>query len=54
MLKCASNMFHIALCLHLQVITVTGAVGSGFVCYLIPVVNHFLLYFGSVTSCCPF
>ena len=31
---------------RLQVITVTGAVGSGFVCYLIPVVNHFMLYFG--------
>ena len=42
-----------ALCPRLQVITVTGAVGSGFVCYLIPVVNHFMLYFGSVTLICP-
>lgn len=28
-----------------KVITVTGAVGSGLVCYLIPIVNHFALYF---------
>jgi hypothetical protein len=28
-----------------QVITVTGAVGSGLVCYFIPIVNHFALYF---------
>ncbi len=52
--SCSSNKGLIALCLRLQVITVTGAVGSGFVCYLIPVVNHFMLYFGSVASCCPY
>lgn len=31
---------------HLQVIAVTGAVGSGLICYIVPAVNHLLLYFG--------
>lgn len=29
-----------------QAITVTGAIGSGMVCYLLPIINHFALYFG--------
>jgi hypothetical protein len=28
-----------------QVITVTGAIGSGIASYSLPVINHFLLYF---------